>query len=74
MRIRKELKAKYPEKAERIETIVFDLAARLHVLRRNWLTMYLFSATLACKEFPEFCSLVPTDQEIKTIFIAPEEG
>jgi len=73
MRLRKELKAKYPEKAERIEEIVFDLATRLHVLRKDWLTMYLFSATLACKEFSEFCALVPSDDEVKKIFVVPKE-
>ena len=74
MKLRKELKAKYPEKADRVEDIVFDLAARLHVLRRDGLTDYLFSATLACREFAEFCNLVPTENEIKTLFVVPEEG
>jgi hypothetical protein len=74
MRLRRELKAKYPDKADRIENIVFDLAARLHILRRDVLTDYLFSATLACREFTEFCQLVPTENEIKTLFVVPEEG
>ena len=74
IRLRKELKAKYPEKADRIETIVFELAPRLANLRRHMLTDYLFVATLACREFAEFCNLVPTENEIKQIFVVPEEG
>jgi hypothetical protein len=71
MRLRKELKAKYPEKADRVEEIVFYIAPRLHLLRRDGLTDYLFTATLACREFAEFCQLVPTEQEIKQLFVVP---
>jgi hypothetical protein len=74
MKLRKELKAKYPEKADRIETIVFEIAPRLVDLRRHALTDYMFTATLACREFQEFCSLVPTENEIRQIFVVPEEG
>ena len=71
LKLRKELKAKYPDKADRVEDIVFDLAARLHLLRRAGLTDYLFSATLACKEFNEFCQLIPSEQEISKVFTVP---
>jgi hypothetical protein len=74
MKLRRELKQKYKEKADRVEEIVFDLAPRLHLLRRDGLTDYLFSATLACREFAEFCQLVPTEQEIKQLFVVPMEG
>ena len=74
MRLRRELKAKHPDKADKIENIVFDLATRLHLLRRDGLTDYLFTATLACKEFPEFCSLVPSEEEIKQLFVVPKDG
>lgn len=74
MKLRKELRQKYPDKKDRIEAIVFDSAARLHVLRRDGLTDYLFSATLACREFAEFCQLVPTEQEIKQLFVVPMDG
>ena len=74
MKLRRELKAKYPNKADRVEDIVFELAPRLHLLRRDGLTDYLFITTLACKEFAEFCQLVPTEQEIKQLFVVPEEG
>jgi hypothetical protein len=74
MKLRRELKAKYPSKADRVEDIVFELAPRLANLRRHMLTDYLFVATLACREFAEFCNLVPTEQEIKTLFVVPEEG
>ena len=74
MKLRKELKAKYPSKTDRVEEIVFDLAPRLANLRKHMLTDYLFTATLACREFTEFCQLVPTENEIKTLFVVPEEG
>ena len=74
MRLRKELKQKYREKASRVEEIVFYLAPRIHLLRRDGLTDYLFTATLACRELPEFCNLVPTEQEIKQLFVVPMEG
>jgi hypothetical protein len=74
MRLRKELKAKYPEKADRIEMIVFEISSKLVNLRRHMLTDYLFTVTLACREFAEFCQLVPTENEIKQIFVVPEEG
>jgi hypothetical protein len=74
LKLRKELKAKYPEKADRVEEIVFELAPRLANLRRHMLTDYMFLATLACREFAELCSLVPTEQEIKKIFVVSEEG
>jgi hypothetical protein len=71
MRLRKELKQKYPEKSERIENIVFELAPKLANLRRHMLTDYLFSVTLACKEFSEFCNLIPSEQEIRQVFTVP---
>ena len=74
MRLRKELKQKYHEKDGRVEEIVFELALRLANLRRHMLTDYLFTATLACKEFSEFCQLVPSDEEIKKIFVVAMEG
>jgi hypothetical protein len=74
MKLRIELKAKHPEKVDRVEEIVFEIAPKLANLRRHMLTDYLFTATLACREFTEFCNLVPTEQEIKTLFIVPDEG
>jgi hypothetical protein len=71
MKLRKELKQKYPEKAERVENIVFELAPKLANLRRHMLTDYLFSVTLACKEFNEFCQLIPSEQEISKVFTVP---
>jgi len=68
MKLRKELKQKYPEKSERIENIVFELAPKLSNLRRHMLTDYLFTVTLACKEFNEFCQLIPSEQEIRQVF------
>jgi hypothetical protein len=74
LKLRRELKQKYRDKADRVEDIVFDLAARLANLRRHMLTDYLFATTLACREFAEFCQLVPTENEIKTLFVVTEEG
>jgi len=73
MRLRRELKAKYPEKAERVENIVFELAPKLANLRKHMLTDYLFTVTLACREFAEFCQLVPSEEEVKKIFTVPLE-
>jgi len=73
MRLRKELRQKYPEKVDRVEEIVFTLAPRIANLRKHMLTDYLFTTTLACKEFSEFCQLVPTEQEIEQIFVVPHE-
>ena len=73
VKMRKVLKQKYPEKAERVESIIFEIASKLANLRRHMLTDYLFTVTLACKEFPEFCSLVPSEQEINQLFVMPYE-
>jgi hypothetical protein len=73
MRLRKELKQKYSEKADRVEEIVFEIAPKLANLRKHMMTDYLFSATLACREFAEFCNLVPTEHEIKQLFVVPHE-
>ncbi|MCC6057171.1 MAG: hypothetical protein LM583_10890 [Desulfurococcaceae archaeon] len=73
MRLRKELKQKYPDKIDRVENIVFELAPKLVNLRRHMLTDYLFTVTLACREFAEFCNLVPSEQEIKQLFVVPYE-
>ena len=74
MRLRKELKQKYREKAERVEEIVFEIAPKLANLRKHMLTDYLFTATLACRELKELCNMVPSEEEIKKIFVVPEEG
>jgi len=71
MRLRKELKQKYPEKAIEIENVVFELAPKLANLRRHMLTDYLFAVTLACKVFNEFCQLIPSEQEIRQVFTVP---
>ena len=73
MRLRRELMQRHRDKANRIENIVFDLAARLHILRRDGLTDYLFTTTLACRELSEFCQLVPSEEEVKKIFTVPLE-
>ena len=73
MRLRKELKQKYAEKADRIETLIFEIAPKLANLRRHMLTDYLFTITLACREFSVFCQLVPAENEIKTLFVVPYE-
>jgi hypothetical protein len=73
MKLRKELKQKYPDKIDRVENIVFELAPKLANLRRHMLTDYLFTVTLACKEFTEFCQLIPSEQEIRQVFTVPHE-
>lgn len=73
MQLRKELKQKYADKTERVEAIVFDISTKLANLRKYMLSDYLFTVTLACKEFPEFCQLVPPEDEIKAIFVVHYE-
>ena len=73
LKLRKELKQKYKEKADRVEEIAFEIAPRLANLRRHMLTDYLFTVTLTCREFAEFCQLVPSEEEVKKIFTAPLE-
>jgi hypothetical protein len=73
MKLRTELKAKHTEKAGRVEEIVFEIASKLANLRSHMLTDYLFTATLACREFAELCSIVPSEEEVKKIFAAPRE-
>jgi hypothetical protein len=73
MKLRKELKQKYMDKDDRVEEIVFYIAPKLENIRRHMLTDYLFTATLACREFNELCQLVPTEQEIKQLFVVPED-
>jgi len=73
LNLRKELKQKYSEKADRVEEIAFEIAPRLANLRRHMLTDYLFTVTLTCREFAEFCQLVPSEEEVKKIFTAPLE-
>jgi hypothetical protein len=68
MHLRKELKQKYPNKADRVEEIVFEIAPKLANLRRYMLTDYLFTVTLACREFKELCNLMPSEEEVKKIF------
>ena len=68
LKLRKELKQKYIEKADRVEEIAFEIAPRLANLRRHMMTDYLFTVTLACKEFKELCNLVPSEEEVKKIF------
>jgi hypothetical protein len=72
LKLRKELKQKYPIKADRIENIVSEVAPRLANLRRHMLTDYLFAVTHACEEIAEFCSLIPSEQEIEQ-FVVPHE-
>ena len=74
LKLRRELKQKYPEKADRVEEIAFEIAPRLANLRKHMLTDYLFTVTLICREFTELCQLVPTENEIKTLFVVPEDG
>jgi hypothetical protein len=71
--LRKELRQKYSEKIDRVESIVFEIAAKLANLRKHMLTDYLFTTTLACREFAEFCQLVPTEEEVKMLFIVPRD-
>jgi hypothetical protein len=67
MRLRKELKSKYPEQADRIEMLVFAIAPKLVNARRSTLADYVFTVMQACSEFNELCSLIPSEEEIRKV-------
>ncbi|MEM2863358.1 MAG: hypothetical protein QXW20_07610 [Ignisphaera sp.] len=68
MSLAKKLKEKYPERADRIEYIVFELASKLQNLRTYTLTDYLFTLYLASQEFQEFVELMPDEKTVMELF------
>ncbi|MEM4952203.1 MAG: hypothetical protein QXV81_08085 [Ignisphaera sp.] len=67
MSLAKKLKEKYPERADRIEYIVFELAEKIQNLRTYSLTDYLFTLYLASREFAEFAELIPDEETVESL-------
>ncbi|MFH8120349.1 MAG: hypothetical protein QXS37_06110 [Candidatus Aenigmatarchaeota archaeon] len=67
MSLSKKLKEKYPERADRIEYIVFELVSKLQNLRTYTLTDYLFTLYLATREFQEFAELIPNEKTVEEL-------
>ncbi|MEM4535316.1 MAG: hypothetical protein QW764_04680 [Desulfurococcaceae archaeon] len=67
MSLAKKLKEKYPERADRIEYIVFELAEKIQNLRTYSLTDYLFTLYLASREFEEFAELIPDEKTVEEL-------
>ena len=68
MSLSKKLKEKYPERADRIEYITFELAEKIQNLRTYTLTDYLFTLYLASQEFQEFAELIPDEGTVRELF------
>jgi hypothetical protein len=67
MQLKNELLQKYPDKADRIEYIVETLMHKLYALKSHSLADYMHTIYLACKEFSEFCKLMPSQEEVEEI-------
>jgi len=67
MSLSKKLKEKYPERADRIEYITFELAEKIQNLRTYTLTDYLFTLYLASQEFQEFAELIPDEGTVREL-------
>ena len=67
MKLSEELKAKYPEKASRIDELTDMIVAKLNNLRSYTMSDFLFLLYAASKEFPEFKQLIPEPQEVEQL-------
>ena len=64
LNLKLELMSKYPDKIERINYIVDILSSKLQNLRTYSMFDYLHMIHLASKEFSEFNTLIPSNEEI----------
>jgi hypothetical protein len=69
--IKSELVQKYPSSVDRINYVVDVLMNKLYALKSHSLADYLHTIYLACKEFSEFCQLMPSEKEVNELL---EEG
>jgi len=69
--LKQELVQKYPNKVDRIELIIGILMNKLYTLKSHAVADYLHTVYLACKEFSEFCKLIPSQEEVNELL---EEG
>jgi hypothetical protein len=65
--LKQELVQKYPNKVDRIELIIDILMNKLYTLKSHAVADYLHTVYLACKEFNEFCKLVPSQEEVNEL-------
>ncbi|MEM2287889.1 MAG: hypothetical protein QW503_02255 [Sulfolobales archaeon] len=65
--IEKELKEKYPDKAERVSEVVGELLKKIYDLRTRTLSDYLMHLYKLSREFPELSRLIPDETTVKEI-------
>jgi hypothetical protein len=63
----RELKAKYPDKAGRVDAIISTLVEKLKRLRAVEVSNYIFTLMVASKEFPELEKALPTREEVEEV-------
>jgi predicted CopG family antitoxin len=63
----RELKAKYPDRAERVDAVVSVLIEKLKRLRAVQVSDYIFTLMVASKEFPELEKALPTREEVEEV-------
>ncbi|MEM4619448.1 MAG: hypothetical protein QW607_04470 [Desulfurococcaceae archaeon] len=64
MHLRDKLLEKYADQADRVNYLVDVVMNKLKNLRMFTLTDYLHTLYMLCKEFSEFCGLIPDPDEI----------
>jgi hypothetical protein len=69
--LKNELMQRYPSSVDRINYVVDVLMNKLYALKSHSLADYLHTIYLACKEFSEFCQLMPSEKEVNELL---EEG
>ena len=67
MKLSEELKAKYPQKASRIDELTDMIVAKLTNLRSYTMSDFLFLLYAASKEFPEFKELFPDPKDLEQL-------
>jgi hypothetical protein len=63
----RELKSKYPDKAERVDVVINTLVEKLKRMRAVEVSDYIFTLVVASKEFPELGKALPTREEVEEV-------
>jgi len=66
--MKRELLSKYPDKAERVERIIDTLVHKAYTLKSHSLADFIHTIHLACREFEDFCKLMPSPKEVGELF------
>ena len=66
--LKRELMQKYPDKADRVEHVTDILVHKAYTLKSHSLVDFIHTLHLACREFEEFCKLMPSPKEIDELF------